>query len=240
MLSPMQRNRLLLLAAAAGVAILVVVVVVAFTGSGGSGSAATTTRSTSGSAGGSEATSTFAGVPQNGDTLGRASADATMYLYEDPQCPFCRQFNIDTLPTVVQNYVRDGKLKLVYRGIVVIDDQSLLGIAAAYAAGRQHKLWQMVEALYERQGQERSGWLTLGVVKDAGKEIGVDLDQLVKDMKSAAVATEMQRSAQEASNLGVRSTPTFGIQKPLGTIQQLQISSLEPDGFTPALDSALS
>ena len=64
--------------------------------------------------------------------------------------------------------------------------------------------------------------------------------KLVKDMKSDAVLAQMRQATTQAQSLGVQGTPTFGIQKPLGTVQQLQVSSLEPDGFTPALDSALS
>ncbi|HEY6960922.1 MAG TPA: thioredoxin domain-containing protein [Gaiellaceae bacterium] len=234
----MERNRLLLLAAAAAAAIVAVVVIVVVAGGGSSTTQPTTTQTTRG--GGTEATRTFAGVAQHGATLGKASAPATMYVFEDPQCPYCRQWNIDTLPTVVDNYVRAGRVKLVYRGIQIIGANSIVGISAIYAAGLQGKAWQMAEALYERQGAENSGWITLGVVRQAAGEIHANVAKLVKDMKSDAVLTEMRASAGQAQSLGVQGTPTFGIQKPLGTIEQLQISSLDPSGFTPALDAALS
>jgi protein-disulfide isomerase len=242
MLFAMNRNRLLLLGAAAVVAIAVVVVVIAFAGGSGSknSAATTTTAASGGSSSGDEATATFAGVPQHGDTLGKASAATTLYVFEDPQCPYCRQWNIDTLPTVVQNYVRDGRVKLVYRGIEVIGPNSLVGMSAIYAAARQNKAWQLAEALYERQGSENSGWITIPVVKQAAKEVGADPAKLVADMKSEAVISQISAGAKQAAGLGINGTPTFGIQRPLGTIQQLQISSLEPDGFTPALDAALS
>jgi protein-disulfide isomerase len=43
----------------------------------------------------------------------------------------------------------------------------------------------------------------------------------------------------EAQSLGINGTPTFAIQKQLGSLQQLQVSGLEPGDFTPALDRAL-
>ena len=131
-----------------------------------------------------EAVSTFAGVPQSGDTLGKASAPVTLTVFEDPQCPFCRQWNIDTLPTVVRNYVRTGRIKIVYRGVVVIGNNSLAGLAAIYAAGEQNKLWQMAEALYERQGDENSGWITIAVVRAAAREIGLNPAKIVTAMQS--------------------------------------------------------
>jgi protein-disulfide isomerase len=139
----------------------------------------------------------------------------------------------------VENYVRTGRIKIVYRGIEVIGDNSLVGLAAVYAAGRQNKLWDMSEALYERQGDENSGWITLPVVKDAAREIGANVTKLVADMKSDAVLSQIGASSKLANQLGIQGTPTFAIQRPLGTLQQLQVSSLEPSEFSSALDQAL-
>jgi predicted DsbA family dithiol-disulfide isomerase len=58
-------------------------------------------------------------------------------------------------------------------------------------------------------------------------------------MRSAAVTSAIRKSMNEARTLGINGTPTFAIQKPLGTLQQLQVSGLEPGDFTPALDQAL-
>jgi protein-disulfide isomerase len=234
------RNRLVLLGGAIAAAIVVVVVVIVVVGSGSdSSSTPSTTTATTTNGSGPEAVSTFAGVPQQGDTLGKPGAPVTLTVFEDPQCPFCRQWNIDTLPTVVRDYVRTGRIKIVYRGMVVIGDNSLVGLAAIYAAGQQDKLWQMVEALYERQGAENSGWITLPLVREAAREIGLSPAKIVTAMKSSAVTSAIRESINEAQGLGINGTPTFAIQKQLGTLQQLQVSGLEPGEFTPALDQAL-
>jgi protein-disulfide isomerase len=232
-LCAMNRNRLLLLGGAAAAALVVVVVVIVVASSGGSSSPTTT------SAAPQQTGSIFAGVPQHGDTLGRADAPATLVVFEDPQCPYCRQWNLDTLPTVVRDYVRTGRLKISYRGIEIIGGNSVAGLRAAYAAGAQNKLWNMVEALYERQGQENSGWITLPVIKDAAKSVHADPARLVKDADSKAVTAMLNAVEHERQTLGINSTPTFGIQRPLAPLQPLQVSSLEPDGFTQALNAAL-
>jgi protein-disulfide isomerase len=231
------RNRLLMLGGAIAAAVVVVVVLVAFVGGGSKSSPTPTVTNASG--GGTEATDTFEGVPQDGDTLGRASAPLALYVFEDPQCPFCRQWNVDTLPTVVRDYVRTGRVKLVYRGIEVIGPNSIAGLRAVYAAGMQDKLWQMAEALYERQGDEESGWITVDVIKDAAREVGAKPGKLLQDADSAAVTAKLKEAAQLATRYGINSTPTFGYQKQLGTLQPLQISGLEPADFLPGLDAAL-
>jgi protein-disulfide isomerase len=230
------RNRLLVLGGAIAAAVAAVVVIIVVAG-GGSGSSATTTSQPAG--GGAEAKSTFAGVPQHGDTLGKASAPITLSVFEDPQCPYCRQWNIDTLPTVVENYVRTGRIKIVYRGIVVIGPNSVAGLRAVYAAGQQNKLWNMVEALYERQGDENSGWITLGAIRSAAREVGAAPAKVITSADSKAVDAKLTQAANLARTYGVNGTPTFAIQKPLGAFVQLRVSSLDPGGFTSSLDQAL-
>jgi protein-disulfide isomerase len=228
------RNRLLLLGGAVALAAIVVVVVIVLAGSGGSSDASTTT-----TANAAAAKSIFAGVPQRGDVLGNPNAPVTLEVFEDPQCPYCRQWNLDTLETVVNNYVRPGRVKLRYRGIVVIGVNSVAGLRAIYAAGNQGKLWNMVDALYVRQGPENSGWITVPTIKAAAKAIGASPARVIDDADSAAVTKSLNASQVDAARAKVGGTPTFVVVKPLGTPQQLQLGGLEPDQFTPALDAAL-
>jgi protein-disulfide isomerase len=234
----MNRMRLILLAGAAVLAAVVVVVFVLI-GTGGGSSGITNAVTTTGGTSGTEAQSTFAGVPQHGTVLGKATAPTTLAIFEDPQCPYCRQFNIDTLPTVVANYVRTGRIKIEYHGVVVIGVNSVAGLRAIYAAGQQNKLWNMAEALYERQGDENSGWITVPVIRDAATEVHVNAAMLLKAADSKAVTAQLNASATLAQQDQVNSTPTFIVLKELGAPQQLQVDDLEPAGFTATLDAAL-
>ena len=235
----MQRNRLYLLAAAAAVAVVAVVVIVVVAGSSGSNSPTTTVASTTPAGGSTSRNALFAGIPQKGDLLGKASAPATLTVFEDPQCPYCRQWNEDTLPTVLQQYVRAGRLRLRYRGIVIIGLNSVAGLRAIYGAAPQNKLWNMTEALYERQGEENSGWITLPVIRDAAREVGANPATVLAAADSKPVTRALNANAALAKAEGVNSTPTFVVQKQLGSPFQLQIPGLEPDQFTPPLDAAL-
>ena len=231
----MNRTRLLLLAAAAGVAAVVVVVALLVSGGGGSSSTTTTQATTQPQA----PTATLAGVPQHGDVLGRASAPTTMLVFEDPQCPFCMEWSTQTLPTVVDGFVRTGKLKLEYRGIEIIGPNSLPGLRAIYAAGLQNRAWNMSEALYARQGAENSGWITTDVIRAAAKDAGANPDKVIAQMSSKAVDKLLILAATEANETHVNGTPTFIILRPLAAPQQLSVSSLDPVTFTAALSAAL-
>src|SRR6476646_722534 len=171
MLSGVNRNRLLLLAGAVGAAALVVVVLILI-GAGGDSKSDNTVSAASAAA--PPKKPFLAGVPQHGTTLGTADAPATLTVYEDPQCPFCRDWALGTLPSVVRDYVRPGRLKLVYQGVQIIGPNSQAGLRAIYAAGRQNKLWNVADALYRRQGAENSGWITGPVISEAAASAGAN------------------------------------------------------------------
>src|SRR5256714_9278797 len=165
--SGVNRNRLLLLAGAVGVAAALAVLLIVVVRKNASNP--TSTSSSTGTTGGAPSES-LAGIPQHGDTLGKPTAPATVIVYEDPQCPFCRRWNAETLPTVLRDFVRTGRIKLVYRGVVIIGPNSVQGLRAIYAAANQNKLWNLVDALYARQGAENSGWITGTVILAAARE----------------------------------------------------------------------
>ena len=47
--------------------------------------------------------------------IGSPNAPITIIEFSDFQCPFCARFHIQTLPAIMNEYVNDGKVKLVFR-----------------------------------------------------------------------------------------------------------------------------
>ena len=64
------------------------------------------------------------GIPQQGVTLGEADAPATLIEFADLQCPFCAQYATQALPTVLDRYVRSGRLKLQLRLLAFLGPDS--------------------------------------------------------------------------------------------------------------------
>jgi protein-disulfide isomerase len=230
------RNRLILVAVALGAAILLAVVLILVTGGSDKNATPTTTATTSTAP---TASSPFAGVPQQGDTLGKASAPVTLIVYEDPQCPFCRTWNIDTLPTVIDQFVRTGRIKLEYRGVVIIGPDSVRGLRAIYAAGEQNKLWNLADELYKRQGAENSGWITNSVILAAAKAAGANGPAIIAGMGAKSVDTALTTAQAQATADQLQGTPTFIIERPPAVSQPLNVSGLDPASFVASLSAAL-
>jgi protein-disulfide isomerase len=234
----MRSRRLLVLAGAIGAAaVLAVVLIVVATGN--SSHTATTTDSSGTNGTPARPSVLFAGIPQQGDTVGKPAAPAKMLVFEDPQCPYCQQWTLDTLPTVVDEFVRSGRLTLVYRGIEVIGPNSEKGLRAVFAAGRQNKLWNFSSALYDVQGAENSGWITDDVIRSAAAAAGADGAAILGASSSNEVSAQLALAGREAQIFQVRGTPTFVLEQPPALPTQLAVTSLEPGPFTAALSAAL-
>ena len=235
MLGGVNRNRLILVGGAVGAAGLLAVVLILVAGKSSTATQTTTATTTP-----TSVSSLLAGVPQHGNTLGKASAPVTLIIYEDPQCPFCRNWNVETLPTVIDQFVRTGKIKLVYRGVVIIGPDSVRGLRAIYAAGKQNKLWSLADELYAHQGVENSGWITNAVILAAATEVGADGQAILAAMGSAAVNAELNTAQAQATADQLQGTPTFIVQRqPPALAQPLAVTGLDPVSFVASLSAAL-
>jgi protein-disulfide isomerase len=230
----MNRNRLILVAAAVGAAAVVAVVLILV--SGNSSTATPTTTATTNAA---VAAGSLEGIPQNGNTLGKASAPVTLIVYEDPQCPFCRSWNASTLPSVISEFVRPGKIKIEYRGVVIIGPDSVRGLRAVYAAGKQNKLWNVSDALYGHQGTENSGWITNDVILAAARFAGANGERILAEMGSASVTADIKNAQAQATADQLQGTPSFIIERPPALPQPLPVSALDPATFDAALSAAI-
>ncbi len=180
-----------------------------------------------------------AGIPQKGSILGRSSARVTMKQFEDLQCPYCRDYTLNALPSIIEEYVRTGRVRLDFRGIAFLGPDSDTLLRATVAAGRQNKLWEVVGLLYENQGAENSGWATPAVVDGILRQVpGLDVARVKKEARSASVEKEIAAMAADAEALQVPGTPAFYITVGINKPYRVQVA-LTPEEFRPALDDAL-
>ncbi len=181
----------------------------------------------------------FRGVLQDGITLGSPKAPVTLVEFADLQCPYCADWARDALPTIVQEYVRAGRVRLVFRGLSFVGEQSDTALRAALAAGQQDRLWDVLHGLYLHQGAENSGWVTDSLLRSFGGE-GLNAERMLDSTRSPWVESQLLAARNAATAIGVPGTPFFQAGRTGGGLQPLKVTALDADTFRRELDRLLA
>ncbi len=158
-------------------------------------------------------TALLAGIPQNGNALGRPTAPVTLEWYGDLECPFCKEFTLGALPTLIARWVRGGQLRIEYlsmesatREPKVFEAQQV----AALSAGLQNKTWNYIETFYHEQGREESGYVTEAYLRGLASQVPrLDLALWNEDRADPVLAAQVIAERQAAQRARFHGTPTF-------------------------------
>ena len=235
-----RRQRLWILGGVLALAV-VVVVVIALSASSDSGTPARKAGEIL--PGQIETNARFAGIPQRGIVVGRPNAPVTLVEFADLQCPFCRNYTTNVMPSIVDRYVRSGKLKMEFRNVSFIGNDSLRAAQMAGAASLQNKLWQFVDLFYTNQGEENSNYVTDDFLTRIGSAVrGLDVQKALTDRTLPSVQRAMTEAQTEWTTAGFSGTPSFLLGPTGGRLEAILGQQVAPtvDNVSQAIDNALS
>jgi protein-disulfide isomerase len=154
------------------------------------------------------------GIPQHGALLGSPKAKLTLVEFADPQCTACAEFSGTELPTLIQDYVRTGEMRIEYVGQTFIDhatQDSVRLLRMALASGRQNKFWNFIEIVYSNQGAEDSGYATDSYLKSVAAAVpGLNVDKTFAAASTpGAFAAQIKTAADRFKAMGFGQTPMF-------------------------------
>src|SRR5437870_5714132 len=66
-------------------------------------------------------------------TKGSSGAPITVYEMSDFQCPYCREFALNTMPKLERQYIRTGKVRFIYINLPLINVHKNAAAAAQAA-----------------------------------------------------------------------------------------------------------
>lgn len=155
---------------------------------------------------------------------GDKNTPLTIVEFSDYQCPYCAKFYQQTLPSIEEQYIKTGKVKLIYRDFPLdIHENAQKAAEAAECAGEQNKYYEMHDKLFE---SGVAGGITS--FKQYAKEIGLDTAKFNQCLDSGAMVGEVQKDLSDGKQLGVSGTPAFFINgqmltgaQPFSTFQQV-------------------
>jgi protein-disulfide isomerase len=184
----------------------------------------------------------FKGIPQQGIELGNPRAAVTLVELGDLQCPLCAQFAENALPAIVSHYVRPGRIRLEFRNLDSIGNDSVRAAGMAGALGEQNHLWEFIDLMYQNQAAENSGYVTDSYLRAlAGAIPGVDVSEALRRRNSMAVQAQILQAQRLAKQWHVQGTPAFLLMRAGAPTQVLSPASpSSASSFTGPLDRALA
>lgn len=169
---------------------------------------------------------------------GRTTAAVVLIEYSDFQCPFCRKFVTEVLPTLEGKYISTGRVLFVFRHYPLekLHPFARSAADAAACAFRQDRFWETHDQLFSQEGR-----LDATGVLSAVTGARVDRDEWRKCITAQPVR-EVAEDIATAVGLGLRGTPSFllGISTAQGVRVTKVWSGASPTTFfSQAIEEAL-
>ncbi len=186
-------------------------------------------------------------LDDNDVVLGNSNAPVTIVEFGDFQCPFCSKFFKETESLIQKNYIDTGKVKMVFKTLAILGNESTNAGLAAYCAKDQNKFWEFHDAIYNTEydelqkylaGQgpssENNGNLTRTLFGKIASDLKMDTNAFLSCYDSKKYQKALDDNLQQAQSLmGSISTPTL-------FINGKEIQGAQPYGvFSGVIDSLL-
>jgi protein-disulfide isomerase len=149
---------------------------------------------------------------------GNPKGNVTMVEFFDYNCGWCKK----GFPEVLSLLEADKDLRFVLKEFPIFGEDSEYAARAAIAAIKQGKYWDLHMAMFKHGGK---------IAKDSVDEIaaglGLNMDQLKKDMDDPATAEILVRNRNLAESLAINGTPAFIIDDRLvpGYLPKAELAS---------------
>ena len=149
-------------------------------------------------------------IDGRGPSLGQATAPITIIEFSDYQCPYCGQFFRNTLPLLVAEYVKTGRVRLVYHDFPLssLHPNALKAAEAARCAGDQRRYWEYHDALFQNQTSLEETDLVRRALT-----LKLDTTAFNRCLNSGQYSNAIKQSLAEGERFGIDGTPLFFIGK---------------------------
>jgi protein-disulfide isomerase len=177
----------------------------------------------------------------NEPTRGNASAKITLVEVSDYHCPYCRRQTLQTMPQLLTDYVKTGKVRYVFVDypIAQLHPDAFQAHVAADCAGDQGKYWQMHDSLFTNPPAGDAAHLTA-----QAKALGLDESKFAACLSGGSHTPAIRDSVARMQELGVAGTPlvliglTPAAGAPMKVVSSIYGARSVAD-FKTAIDAAL-
>lgn len=117
---------------------------------------------------------------------------------------------METEPQIIEQYVKTGKARLIYRHLVQLGEGSQVLAEASECAGAQGAFWEMREQIYQRQN-EVYGATNFAAVQPLVQELGLDANQFKQCLDQRQFQQQVLDDYAVAQRESINSRPVVDI-----------------------------
>jgi protein-disulfide isomerase len=144
--------------------------------------------------------------------IGDKNAPHTVVIYEDFQCPYCRDFEAASRDGLAQAAAQ-GKVRVEYRPFNFLQPaysaQSLNAFAHVLKTSGTEVAKKFHDLLYENQPKETGPWPAMSKLVDLAVQAGADKSAVQAGiLDTSSEKAWVQGATQQAQKAGVQATPT--------------------------------
>lgn len=153
-------------------------------------------------------------APIDMNIIGNKDARVQVDVWEDFQCPACRNFSQQIEPAIFSNYVETGKIVYTYHHYAFIDSQvtskeSQQSANASMCAGAQGRFWDMHDIIFANWNGENQGAYSDKRLVAFADTLGLDMKEFNSCFDQNQYKAEIDKDYLEGSDWGVTGTPTI-------------------------------
>ena len=138
--------------------------------------------------------------------LGNKNGKEIIIEFFDYNCGYCKR----SFPEIMELVSENKDIKIILKELPVLGESSILASKASIASQKQDKYFEFHQELINF-----SGIISLIDIKKISKELGINFEQLQRDMNSEETILLINESYRLADLIGVRGTPAFIINNNL-------------------------
>ena len=147
---------------------------------------------------------------ENGSpVMGNINAPITIVEWGDYQCTFCYKFHQNTLDIINEDFIKTGKVKIIFKDFPLNGFDSKLAAEASYCAQDQEKYWKYHDELYKNWGGERTGWITRESLDKFAETVDLDLKKFNKCLDDHKYENKVDLLYEFGKEIGIDATPSF-------------------------------
>ena len=160
-------------------------------------------------------------VSNGSPILGDPNAPITLVEFGDYQCHYCNVFFQTIEDDIIKNYVKTGKVKMIFKDYNIIGEDSIKASHGAHCANDQGLFWEYHDILYSNWTGENNGWASSENLVIFAQQIGLNMNEWSECMNKGSHSQMILKSNDDARALELTGTPAFFVINSEGKVSKL-------------------